>query len=93
MIIIGAISSYATTPMLLSNYFGANNINNNNNNKRMICRRGYSVITASAGGGGTELFSVTSSDKSDVDYLGQSTRGDLNLKFGIISNPLPTNIS
>ncbi|XP_041000045.1 5'-nucleotidase domain-containing protein 4-like [Juglans microcarpa x Juglans regia] len=29
---------------------------------------------------GDDLFSVTSSSKSDVDYLGQSTKGDLNLK-------------
>ncbi|KAG6664097.1 cytosolic purine 5'-nucleotidase-like [Carya illinoinensis] len=29
---------------------------------------------------GGDLFSVTSSSKSDVDYLGQSTKGDLNLK-------------
>lgn len=29
---------------------------------------------------GGDVFSVTSSSKSDVDYLGQSTKGDLNLK-------------
>ncbi|KAJ0092048.1 hypothetical protein Patl1_24724 [Pistacia atlantica] len=28
-----------------------------------------------------EVFSVTSSSKYDVDYLGQSTKGDLNLKL------------
>lgn len=28
----------------------------------------------------SDFFSVTSSNKSDVDYLGQSTRGDLNVK-------------
>lgn len=27
-----------------------------------------------------EVFSVTSSSKSDVDYLGESTKGDLNVK-------------
>lgn len=27
------------------------------------------------------MFSVTLSSKSDVDYLGQSTKGDLNLKL------------
>jgi hypothetical protein len=30
---------------------------------------------------GGDVFSVTSSSKSDVDYLGQSTKGDLNLKL------------
>ncbi|KAF9592900.1 hypothetical protein IFM89_018616 [Coptis chinensis] len=29
---------------------------------------------------GGEVFSVTSSSKSDVDYLGESTKGDLNVK-------------
>lgn len=28
----------------------------------------------------SDFFSVTSSNKSDVDYLGQSTKGDLNVK-------------
>lgn len=27
-----------------------------------------------------EMFSLTSSSKSDVDYLGESTKGDLNVK-------------
>ncbi|GAA0169786.1 nucleotide phosphatase [Lithospermum erythrorhizon] len=31
---------------------------------------------------GDDVFSVTSSTKSDVDYLGQSTKGDLNLNHG-----------
>ncbi|KAJ4821927.1 hypothetical protein Tsubulata_050464 [Turnera subulata] len=30
---------------------------------------------------GEEVFSVTSPSKSDVDYLGESTKGDLNLNF------------
>lgn len=34
-------------------------------------------------GAGGDMFSVTSSNKCDFDYLGQSTKGDLNLKFGI----------
>ena len=29
--------------------------------------------------GGGEVFSVTSSSKSEVDYLGESTKGDLNV--------------
>lgn len=30
---------------------------------------------------GGDVFSVTSSAKSGVDYLGQSTKGDMNLKL------------
>ncbi|KHN45004.1 Cytosolic purine 5'-nucleotidase [Glycine soja] len=30
---------------------------------------------------GDEVFSVTQSNKSDVDYLGESTKGDLNVKL------------
>uniref|UniRef100_A0A7N2LVL1 Uncharacterized protein n=1 Tax=Quercus lobata TaxID=97700 RepID=A0A7N2LVL1_QUELO len=55
---------------------------------RMTCC--CSVEAKSVGVGG-DVFSVTSSSKSDVDYLGESTKGDLNLKqehlqaFGIDS--------
>ena len=44
---------------------------------RMTCC--CSVEAKSVGVGG-DVFSVTSSSKSDVDYLGESTKGDLNLK-------------
>ncbi|KAL1372912.1 hypothetical protein HN51_002970 [Arachis hypogaea] len=53
-----------------------------------LCR--CSVDSKSAVGG--EVFSVTPSGKSDVDYLGESTKGDLNVKlehleaFGIDGN-------
>lgn len=30
---------------------------------------------------GDDVFSVTSTSKYDVDYLGESTKGDLNLKI------------
>lgn len=30
---------------------------------------------------GEDVFSVTPSNKSDVDYLGESTKGDLNVKL------------
>jgi hypothetical protein len=30
--------------------------------------------------GGGDVFSVTTSNSSDVDYLGESTKGDLNVK-------------
>ncbi|KAL6959101.1 hypothetical protein U1Q18_015945 [Sarracenia purpurea var. burkii] len=39
------------------------------------------ICSSSVAGG--DVFSVTSTSKHDVDYLGQSTKGDLNLKFGI----------
>lgn len=52
-------------------------------NKPMICRFTNSVPAAGGGGEGAELFSVTSSTKSDVDYLGRSTRGYLNGLFSI----------
>ncbi|XP_058076674.1 uncharacterized protein LOC131225207 [Magnolia sinica] len=42
---------------------------------RGVC---YCAVDAKMAGG--ELFSVTSSSKSDVDYLGESTKGDLNVK-------------
>uniref|UniRef100_A0A1D1YCH6 Cytosolic purine 5'-nucleotidase n=1 Tax=Anthurium amnicola TaxID=1678845 RepID=A0A1D1YCH6_9ARAE len=46
-------------------------------------RRGWlccaGAVDAAAAVGG-EVFSVTSSSKSDVDYLGESTKGDLNVK-------------
>lgn len=95
---MGTISSYVKTPLLLP---GSPIISQKKNtqvmlmmmfalasNKPMICRCTNSVPAAGGGGEGAELFSVTSSTKSDVDYLGQSTRGDLNLKFGLFSNPL-----
>lgn len=41
-----------------------------------VCR--CSVGSKSVGG---DVFSVTPPNKYDVDYLGQSTKGDLNVKF------------
>ena len=42
-----------------------------------LCR--CNVDSKSVAGG--DVFSVTPSSKSDVDYLGQSTKGDLNVKL------------
>lgn len=47
----------------------------NSGKSRGICCR---AVDAKAVEG--EVFSVTSSSKSDVDYLGESTKGDLNVK-------------
>lgn len=49
-------------------------------------RRVLRMVNCSAAGAdgvtvGDEVFSVTTSSKCDVDYLGQSTKGDLNLKL------------
>jgi hypothetical protein len=44
-----------------------------------VMRKCRCSIDAKSVGG--DVFSVTSSSKSDVDYLGQSTKGDLNLKL------------
>ncbi|KAF3332907.1 5'-nucleotidase domain-containing protein 4 isoform X1 [Carex littledalei] len=50
------------------------------------CSLCCTVIDAKKAGGpgvsveGGDVFSVTSSAKSDVDYLGESTKGDLNVK-------------
>ncbi|KAF8017678.1 hypothetical protein BT93_H2772 [Corymbia citriodora subsp. variegata] len=48
------------------------------------CRCSGSVSEKSAGGGGGgggEVFYATSASKCDVDYLGESTKGDLNVKM------------
>ncbi|XP_010439871.1 PREDICTED: 5'-nucleotidase domain-containing protein 4-like [Camelina sativa] len=54
-------------------------------NKRRSSRRMVSCRAAGADGGrvavGDDVFSVTTSSKYEVDYLGQSTKGDLNLKL------------
>lgn len=45
----------------------------------MVCRS--SLDSKSPATVGEQVFSVTSSTKSEFDYLGQSTKGDLNLNF------------
>ena len=53
-------------------------------NKRRSIRM-FKCRAAGADGGrvavGDDVFSVTTSSKYEVDYLGQSTKGDLNLKL------------
>ncbi|KAL7178432.1 hypothetical protein ACSBR2_031550 [Camellia fascicularis] len=63
-------------------------ISNMNINKKMKMKMNFAdfgfhpmICRCSVAGG--DVFSVTSSSKSDVDYLGQSTKGDLNLNFEI----------
>jgi len=54
-------------------------------NKRRGSLRMIKCRAAGADGGrvavGDDVFSVTTSSKYEVDYLGQSTKGDLNLKL------------
>lgn len=45
---------------------------------RRSCGVRCSAVDDKAASG--DVFSVTSSSKSDVDYLGESTKGDLNVK-------------
>ncbi|XP_020538714.1 5'-nucleotidase domain-containing protein 4 isoform X2 [Jatropha curcas] len=47
----------------------------------MICRCNSLDFKSSTTVGSEQVFSVTSSTKSEFDYLGQSTKGDLNLNF------------
>ncbi|WZZ74495.1 5'-nucleotidase domain-containing protein 4-like isoform X2 [Brassica napus] len=53
--------------------------------KKRNKRRSVRMIKCRADGGrvtvGDDVFSVTTSSKYEVDYLGQSTKGDLNLKL------------
>lgn len=42
--------------------------------------RALRCVTAGVQPSGGEVFSVTSSSKSIVDYLGESTKGDMNVK-------------
>ena len=60
-------------------------------NIHTICRcNSVDAKSVSVSVEGDDVFSVTSSSKSDFDYLGESTKGDLNLKlehlqaFGIL---------
>ncbi|KAI8003264.1 Cytosolic purine 5'-nucleotidase [Camellia lanceoleosa] len=65
-------------------------ISNMNINKKMKMKMkmnfadfGFHPMICRCSVAGGDVFSVTSSSKSDVDYLGQSTKGDLNLNFEI----------
>ncbi|XP_038986589.1 cytosolic purine 5'-nucleotidase isoform X2 [Phoenix dactylifera] len=64
------IKNVATRPMAILGFPGFNS----GKSGALFCR----ALDAKAVEG--EVFSVTSSSKSDVDYLGESTKGDLNVK-------------
>lgn len=71
--------------------------NNNNNNKKCFKIAAFATPSSHNGlnlkgltacrcsvdskSVGDDVFSVTPSNKSDVDYLGESTKGDLNVKL------------
>ncbi|CAK9170140.1 unnamed protein product [Ilex paraguariensis] len=76
---MAATTTYVKNPLLLfsSVVFPRENIR-----QPRICRCTVDA-TKSVSSTGGDVFSITSSNKCDVDYLGQSTKGDLNLNFGI----------
>lgn len=87
--ITGFTSTYAAVsasvavrnPILVS----TNNYNNTFTKVRQKQQHYYCQCTVDAvtTGAGDDIFSVnTSSHECDFDYLGQSTKGDLNLKYG-----------
>ncbi|XP_010482172.1 PREDICTED: 5'-nucleotidase domain-containing protein 4-like [Camelina sativa] len=74
-----------TTKMKFPSFPAAELSDFRRSNKRRSSRRMVSCRAAGADGGrvavGDDVFSVTTSSKYEVDYLGQSTKGDLNLKL------------
>lgn len=56
-------------------------LSHSNSTNRLLCRCNATPLSSEADG---DVFSViTSSNRSQVDYLGQSTKGDLNLNSGM----------
>lgn len=75
-------------------------INHRNKSSRHRLKLQTVATASSAGGEGEEeggrsspvhqlLFSVTPPNNSEIDYLGQSTKGDLNINFGPYLPPSP----
>lgn len=76
-----AASSSSSSPVLMADLRKSNK------------RRSLRMINCSAAGAdggrvtvGDDVFSVTTSSKYKVDYLGQSTKGDLNLKLDFLQS-------
>lgn len=46
-----------------------------------LCSQNKNPTSSATTAAGVEAFSVTPANRSDVDYLGQSTKGDLNVNF------------
>ncbi|KAL3727894.1 hypothetical protein ACJRO7_032612 [Eucalyptus globulus] len=71
--------------LALSPGFARGGVGGGVNLLRCRCSRSVSEKPAGGGGGGGggggEVFYATPSSKSDVDYLGMSTKGDLNVKM------------
>ncbi|WZZ01453.1 hypothetical protein YC2023_073781 [Brassica napus] len=71
------LSFTASSPLVLMAELPDSRKRNKRRSVRMIkCRADGGRVTV-----GDDVFSVTTSSKYEVDYLGQSTKGDLNLKL------------
>ncbi|KAF7145349.1 hypothetical protein RHSIM_Rhsim04G0249000 [Rhododendron simsii] len=70
-------------PNLLIPPHNTNNIQKMKNNTPPMISHPLKMIPRCSSVVGGDVFSVTSSSKHDVDYLGQSTKGDLRLNSGI----------
>ncbi|XP_058209060.1 uncharacterized protein LOC131322000 isoform X1 [Rhododendron vialii] len=70
-------------PNLLIPPHNTNNILKMKNNTPPMISHPLKMIPRCSSVAGGDVFSVTSSSKHDVDYLGQSTKGDLCLNSGI----------
>ncbi|CAN6858378.1 unnamed protein product, partial [Brassica oleracea] len=79
MLLCGDMATKFASPVLM-----AKSTELSKRNKRRSIRM-FKCRAAGADGGrvavGDDVFSVTTSSKYEVDYLGQSTKGDLNLKL------------
>lgn len=74
-------------PNLLIPPHNTNNILKMKNNTPPMISHPLKMIPRCSSVAGGDVFSVTSSSKHDVDYLGQSTKGDLRLNSGSPSLP------
>ncbi|KAG5555412.1 hypothetical protein RHGRI_012825 [Rhododendron griersonianum] len=70
-------------PNLLIPPHNTNNILKMKNNTPPMISHPLKMIPRCSSVAGGDVFSVSSSSKHDVDYLGQSTKGDLRLNSGI----------
>lgn len=81
----------SVSPIIKSSSFSLTTSNTNNNKRQQQQHCQCSVDNDSVATSGVitgvsdDMFCVnTSDDDCDVDYLGESTKGDLNLKYGIL---------
>ncbi|PWA68281.1 5'-nucleotidase domain-containing protein 4 [Artemisia annua] len=78
----------SVSPIFKSSSFSLTTSNTNNKRQQQHCQCSVDANSATTSdvitGVSDDMFCVnTSDDDCDVDYLGESTKGDLNLKYGI----------